>query len=190
MADNFKNIEESDSNLAYKALDGLIKRGTSLRENKNPEIEGVFGPEIVNESDFYEWKTSSEHLLTAFVEDNAFSKNFEKRVVSPTAREVDAGLGILRGVQNSIHSNIFSFGKKSFNESKGQNIVPHNVLINTGRDMINPIINNNSVLRSEYNKINNKKVKKDWNETWWGQCLIGLVILLSGGFLLYKFGLK
>lgn len=36
------------------------------------------------------------------------------------------------------------------------------------------------------NKMESKKIKKKWFQTWWGQLILGLVITIIGGFILKK----
>ncbi len=95
------------SNSYEQRLDQLIRQGEDLIENSQVNFEDMYGPKVVDESNFTQWKTSSEHLLSGYLQkDSAYYQNFNKIDDFAGVREVDKGVGILRAVKVDIQSNI------------------------------------------------------------------------------------
>ena len=81
----------------------LIEKGMSVKATHKPNSPGVIGFPTLETDAFFEWKTSAENLIARTAgESSSYYKNFLNHVKKGDRSHVDAGVGILKALNEDL----------------------------------------------------------------------------------------
>ncbi|MFY9493201.1 MAG: hypothetical protein WAP55_01875 [Minisyncoccia bacterium] len=112
-------MENSEREKILNRITQLIGKALDVKATHRPNPPNVISSVTLNKGAFSEWKNSVESFILKVAGENShFYKNFQKEVKYESKSHVDAGVGILMAIKESIEQ-----GDLSVSESKaGPNI--------------------------------------------------------------------